>query len=730
MRRPFTIGRPSPTVLVSPEAALGKALASQWIFRLLELPIPLDSRFFACLRWCANGLKDLPPMLQKQMSAYTGRKRIYTKIRQTVGELQNIPEKRLHDTLEEFVEDHAWFGPQLKLCLQAFITSRIHNDDCLKSYTRSLKKFQNFFGLSNEAMKLCSLAFMTGNFRPAENYFEDTLHLQSFDARRTLSYMLDIPTASCRDTISQLEGMGIIDVSSTSIRLCDNIDSIWQKGDEVSLKDVFCSPLRDKSLSISEFNISDEDKKHVMLLLQRRDNRPVHILLYGAPGTGKTSFAHALASELKIKAWGIPCKEDDSSHDRRTALTACLRMAASHNNSFVLVDEAERLLDTAISLDRSTSTKAWLNAFLERPNQRVIWISNDIYQIDPAVRRRFSFSIHFEELGKADRRRIWLKTMQRLRVENRIAPETVQTFAEQYPAQVAVIEHALREAKAIALRKGFAACVERVLRAHVTLAQDGESPKILHSNNATYSLDGVCTAQPFEAQLDQLHKLNTHLRNSKKACPGMGTILFYGPPGTGKTALAKHLAHLFDRELSLRRASDLLDPYVGGTEKNIAAAFAEAQRDGDILVIDEADSFLNNRDNVRQGWEKTHINEFLTALESFSGLCICTTNRRDGMDPAAMRRFSFKIPFGYAGAKQLHALYASLLAPLAGTPLPAALKTKLGMQKKLTPGDFHAVRMQFWLNDPGSVTHDILLAALLHEQAIKLDRVAQRIGFA
>lgn len=160
MRRPFIIGRPAPTVLVSPEAALGKTLVSQWIFRLRELPIPLDSRFFTRLRWSANGLKDLPPMLQKQMAAYTGRKRIYTKIRQAVGELQNIPEKRIDDSLEEFAEDHAWFvGPQLKLCLQAFITSRISNDDSLKSYARSLKKFQNFFGLSNEAMKV-SLIFL------------------------------------------------------------------------------------------------------------------------------------------------------------------------------------------------------------------------------------------------------------------------------------------------------------------------------------------------------------------------------------------------------------------------------------------------------------------------------------------------------------------------------------------------------------------------------------------
>ena len=730
MRRSFRFASSAPTVLISPEAALGKVQIRQWIFRLLELPIPLDSSFFSCLRWCADGLKDLIPMLQKQMSAYPGRSRNNARLRQAVGELQKTSDKRLDDALEEFAEDHAWFQPQLRQCVQSFVSSRQADDDSIKSCVRSLQKIQKFFGLTDDAMQLCALAFLTGNFTAVEGYFEDTLHVHSFDSRRTLSYMLDISAATCKETISKLEDMGILEMNSTSIRLSDNMDAIWQKCDEASLQKVFCHPLRGNSLPLDEFNIESEDKKYVSRLLRRAGSRPVHILLYGAPGTGKTSFAHALASELKMKAWAVPCKEDDSSQDRRTALTACLRMAAAHKNSFVLVDEAERLLDTSVSVDRSSSTKAWLNAFLERPNQRVIWISNDVYQIDHAVRRRFSFSIHFSELSKVDLRRMWFRTMERLQVEGRIAPEMIAEFVAQYPAQVAVMEHALREAKAIAPGKGFAACVERILRAHVTLANDGDCPEARRTSSATYNLDGVCTVKPFGAQLEQIRNLDKHLRSTSKNSPGMGTILFYGPPGTGKTALAKHLAHLLGRELTLRRASDLLDPYVGVTEKNIAAAFAGAQRNGDILVIDEADSFLNNRDNVRQGWEKTQINEFLTALESFSGICICTTNRRDGMDPAAMRRFSFKIPFGYAGAEQLKALYASLLAPLAGTPLPAELAVRLCMQKRLTPGDFHAVRMQFWLNEPGSVSHDILLAALIHEQTIKLDSVAQRIGFA
>lgn len=732
MRKSFQISCPSSDTLISPEVALGKALASKWLMRLLDLPIPLNNYFFSCLRWCADDLRDFVVMLQDQMVAYSGRSHNNTKLRHAIKEMQTKPVKRLDDALEELAEDHAWFQPHLRQCAQTFLSSIYPHEQICKPYTKSQKKIQTFFGLSNEAMSLCILAFLTGNFRFVEIYFEDTLRIQSVESRLTLSYMLNIPSTVCKETIAQLQDMGILYAGGSGIRLCEKFETIWQRCDTASLHKIFCTPLRGKSLPLNEFNIAEESKKHVMRLLRRQSSRPVHILLYGAPGTGKSSFAHALANELNVKAWAVPCKEDDLTQDRRIALTACLRMAAPHKNSFVLVDEAERLLDTSVTMYRSSSTKAWLNEFMEHPNQHVIWITNDVNQIDQAVRRRFSFSIHFEALDKIERRRIWLRTMQRLQVEKHIAPEVVEQFSDQYPTQVAVIEHALREAKTLATRNGFAACVERILLAHATLAENGIKPKRKPTSDTcnAYSLDGVCTVQPFGVQLDQLHRLNKHLNTNKTGCQGMGTILFYGPPGTGKTALAKHLAHLLGRNLTIRKASDLLDPYVGMTEKNIAAAFYEAQHNDTMLVIDEADSFLNNRDSVSQGWEKTQINEFLTALESFTGLCICTTNHRNGMDPAAMRRFSFKIEFTYAGPTQLEALYTKVLAPVVGTPLSLELKNKLCLQKKLTPGDFHAVLMQFWLCEQGSISHEVLLSALLHEQSLKLEDVAQRIGFA
>lgn len=69
----------------------------------------------------------------------------------------------------------------------------------------------------------------------------------------------------------------------------------------------------------------------------------------------------------------------------------------------MLVDEAERMLETNLVFGRQTKDKAWLNDFLEKPGQRVIWITNHIEHIDQAVRRRFTFSIHFSRLGTQER---------------------------------------------------------------------------------------------------------------------------------------------------------------------------------------------------------------------------------------------------------------------------------------------------------------------------------------
>ena len=96
-----------------------------------------------------------------------------------------------------------------------------------------------------------------------------------------------------------------------------------------------------------------------------------------------------------------------------------------------------------------------------------------------------------------------------------------------------------------------------------------------------------------------------------------------------------------------------------------------------------------------------------------------------------MRRFSCKVAFRYAEVGQVRRLYEAMLAPLCEGELSEALLRRLMALKRLAPGDFHVVRMQHdpMIAEPGSVTHEALVAALEREVALKKERAPVRMGF-
>jgi transitional endoplasmic reticulum ATPase len=94
------------------------------------------------------------------------------------------------------------------------------------------------------------------------------------------------------------------------------------------------------------------------------------------------------------------------------------------------------------------------------------------------------------------------------------------------------------------------------------------------------------------------------------------SLLVAGPPGAGKSAWIRYLAGRMGLPVLQKRASDLLDAYLGGTEQNIAEAFAEARDTGSFLVFDEADSLLLERAYAKRSWEVSAVNEMLTWMES------------------------------------------------------------------------------------------------------------------
>lgn len=136
------------------------------------------------------------------------------------------------------------------------------------------------------------------------------------------------------------------------------------------------------------------------------------------------------------------------------------------------------------------------------------------------------------------------------------------------------------------------------------------------------------------------------------------SMCIYGDPGTGKSAYAKFLAKKLGLDIVCKSAADILDPYVGNSEKLIKETFQEAKEKHAVLIIDEIDSFLRSRSLAQRNWEVSMVNQMLTCMESFSYPFICTTNFIDTLDQASLRRFTFKFKFGFLKQNQIESAFS------------------------------------------------------------------------
>lgn len=122
------------------------------------------------------------------------------------------------------------------------------------------------------------------------------------------------------------------------------------------------------------------------------------------------------------------------------------------------------------------------------------------------------------------------------------------------------------------------------------------------------------------------------------------SLLFYGEPGTGKTLMGQAIAHKLGKKLAILGTADIESSAPGESERNIRKHFAEAKKDGKILLFDECDSLIYTRTNVGPILG-AQINELLSQIERFDGVTIFTTNRLGTLDEAVNRRLALKLEF-------------------------------------------------------------------------------------
>ena len=160
-------------------------------------------------------------------------------------------------------------------------------------------------------------------------------------------------------------------------------------------------------------------------------------------------------------------------------------------------------------------------------------------------------------------------------------------------------------------------------------------------DDAARMLRSACT------RIQYLYQVNESWGFARRLPYGQGvSVLLYGPPGTGKSMAAQVLAREVGIDLFRVDLSQIVDKYIGETEKNLGRLFDTADGVNCILFFDEADALFSKRTEVGDAKDKYANVEtayLLQRIEQFPGITILATNNARNFDEAFRRRMTYYI---------------------------------------------------------------------------------------
>lgn len=556
-------------------------------------------------------------------------------------------------------------------------------------FVKNCRLMQKVYGLSDDELTiLASLSYLDKSLT-----LREVLRCYSFREKGLalvcdiLSALLDMPRHRVAEIININGKLVRLHIISLVAGSCDDFEDLfricaeaefsnlcWSEVDENFFIKSSISEMKKSKLTADDFTHIKGVREALLPFLKNAvsQGKGANVLLYGKPGTGKTELCRVIGEELGLNVFET--RMAGKKEERWDNLLRGKAILSERGGAMLAVDEAEDLF--AVSIFKGRCDKGYIVRLLEDPTCPVVWMTNSIDGIDSAMIRRFDIVLKIEN---PPRRK--MEALVKEKLGGFLSSQGLSRITETTCISPAIID------QIASIADNMKQCCFDISEENLLTLIDEKIQAQGYGRLAAPKKSSIYDATLTNASCD-LIKIAEGVRRTPSA-----RLCFYGPPGTGKTAYAEWLAHYIGKPVITKKGSDLLGMYVGQTEQKIAAAFEEARRNDAVLILDEADSFLQDRKHAVRSWEVTQVNELLTQMEKFDGVFIAITNFFGTLDAAGMRRFDMKAKFDYMKSEQAEDLYLRY-----GKEWNfEARREDLSGLHSLTPGDFAAVnrRMRF-----------------------------------
>ena len=396
-----------------------------------------------------------------------------------------------------------------------------------------------------------------------------------------------------------------------------------------------------------------------------RYGKGILMLFHGKPGTGKTMTAHGVANHLGRRVLNVDIPRFLESRDADRFLPGLFREARL-NNALLFFDECETLF---ASRRGGNALMTLLLTELERFEGVAILATNLPEALDEAFDRRILVKVHFAEPDRAARAEIWRKHLPK---QLPLAADVdLQALADRFEMTGGYIKNAVLMVVASAVHDGqeprvvTMAALEQAARDQM-LRPGQEESELLRPKS---QLKDVILSAALHEQVLELIDAARHRRTllekwgiGSHLSGGKGVAaLLSGPPGTGKTLCAEAIAAELNRPLMVAQVPALLSKWIGETEKNLAHQFKEAKNHGAVLLLDEADGLMGDRNGLTHKHDISVVNVLLQLIERHEGVVLLATNRADALDKALTRRLGWHLRFGMPDARLRAGIWRALL---------------------------------------------------------------------